>query len=127
MLFDFFYEIFKILNKIKFKKFSFFNISCFLHVFDQFFSFENQFFLISFRILCYFLFNITKTNIEKFPFTYLLNGRWFLKIVDRDSGNLYPIYPLFLCSDFCILNVEVVGGGGHVLLVFYATRNKFWE
>ena len=52
-------------------------------------------------------------NIEKFPFTYWLNGRWFLQIVDihvgnfvnmkltgrwfpqivdRDSGNLYPIY-----------------------------------
>ena len=24
-----------------------------------------------------------------------LNGRWFPHIVDRDSGNLYPIYPLF--------------------------------
>ena len=51
-------------------------------------------------------------NIEKCPFTYWLNGRWFLQIVDmhvgnfnmnltgrwfpqivdRDSGNLYPIY-----------------------------------
>ena len=51
-------------------------------------------------------------NIEKFPFTYWLNGRWFLQIVDihvgnfdmkltgrwfpqivdRDSGNLYTIY-----------------------------------
>ena len=30
-------------------------------------------------------------NIEKCPFTYWLNGRWFLQIVDRDSGNLYPI------------------------------------
>ena len=30
-------------------------------------------------------------NIEKFPFTYWLNGRWFLQIVDRDSGNLYPM------------------------------------
>ena len=38
-------------------------------------------------------------NIEKCPFTYWLNGRWFLQIVDRDSGNLYPIYPLFPCSD----------------------------
>ena len=26
-----------------------------------------------------------------------LNGRWFPQIVDRDSGNLYPIYS---CSDF---------------------------
>ena len=47
-------------------------------------------------------------NIEKCPFTYWLNGRWFLQIVDIgnfnmklsgrwfpnivDSGNLYPIY-----------------------------------
>ena len=51
-------------------------------------------------------------NIEKCLFTYWLNGRWFLQIVDihvgnfdmkltgrwfpqivdRDSGNLYPIY-----------------------------------
>ena len=51
-------------------------------------------------------------NIAKFPFTYWLNGRWFLQIVDihvgnfdmkltgrwfpqivdRDSGNLYTIY-----------------------------------
>ena len=52
------------------------------------------------------------TNIEKLPFTYWLNGRWFPQnvdihvgnfnikltgrwfpqIVDMDSGNLYPIY-----------------------------------
>ena len=31
-----------------------------------------------------------------------LNGRWFPQIVDRDSGNLYPIYAPFPCS----------GGGG---------------
>ena len=28
-------------------------------------------------------------NIEKFPFTYWLNGRWFLKIVDIHVGNFY--------------------------------------
>ena len=33
----------------------------------------------------YDIFNITKNNIEKCPFTYWLNGRWFLQIVDRDS------------------------------------------
>ena len=32
-----------------------------------------------------------------------LNGRWFPQIVDRDSGNLYPIYPPFLIPS---------GGGG---------------
>ena len=25
-------------------------------------------------------------------FNMKLNGRWFPQIVDRDSGNLYPIY-----------------------------------
>ena len=29
-------------------------------------------------------------NIENCPFNYWLNGKWFLQIVDRDSGNLYP-------------------------------------
>ena len=38
--------------------------------------------------------------IEKCPFTYWLNGRWFLQIVERDSWHLYPLYPLFPCSDF---------------------------
>ena len=28
-------------------------------------------------------------NIEKFPFTYWLNGRWFLQIVDVHVGNFY--------------------------------------
>ena len=59
-------------------------------------------------------------KIEKCPFTYWLNGRWFLQIVDRDSGNLYPIYPLFPCSDFFISNVR---GGGNVFLAFYAISN----
>ena len=36
----------------------------------------------------YAIFNIKK-NIEKCPFTYWLNGRWFLQIVERDSCNLY--------------------------------------
>ena len=39
----------------------------------------------------YAIFNIKKNNIEKCPFTYWLNGRWFLQIVDGDSYNLYPI------------------------------------
>ena len=33
-----------------------------------------------------------KNNIENCPFTYWLNGRWFLQIVDGDSGNLYIQY-----------------------------------
>ena len=27
---------------------------------------------------------LNKKNIEKSPFTYWLNGRWFLQIVDKD-------------------------------------------
>ena len=51
----------------------------------MFFFLENQFFFIS-RFM---LFATLQKNIEKFPFTYWLNGRWFLQIVDldRDSGN----------------------------------------
>ena len=78
----------------------------------------------------YAIFNIKKNNIEKSPFTYWLNGRWFLQIVDRDSWNLYPLYPLFPCSDF----VSQMWGGGercNVFLTFYAisniSRKKFWE
>ena len=63
-------------------------------------------------------------NIEKCPFTYWLNGRWFLQIVDRASGNLYPIYPLFPCSDFFYLKCEGgLGGGG--FLAFHAIFNIY--
>ena len=75
---------------------------------DLFIFLEKQFFLIS----LFMLFSTLKKYIEKCPFTYWLNGRWFLQIVDihvanfnmkltgrwfpqivdRDSGNLYPIY-----------------------------------
>ena len=78
----------------------------------------------------YAIFNIKtlKKNIEKCPFTYWLNGRWFLQIVERDSWNLYPLYPLCPCSDF----VSQMGGGGcNVFLTFYAisniSRKKIWE
>ena len=69
---------------------------------------EKQFFLIS----LFMLFSTLKKYIEKCPFTYWLNGRWFLQIVERDSWHLCPLYPLFPCSDFGISNVGVVGGGG---------------
>ena len=59
-----------------------------------------------------------------------LNGRWFPQIVDRDSGNLYPIYrvcpnrramrecrhwgaPLFI-SDVAVLNNSREYGNIHV-------------
>ena len=71
-------------------------------------------------ILSYFTFyaivNIKKNTIEKYPFTWWLNGRWFLQIVDRDSGNLYIQYnPLFPCSDFWSQTYQMwgwFGGGG---------------
>ena len=69
------------------------------------------------------LFSTLKKKIEKCPFTYWLNGRWFLQIhvVDMDSWNLYPLYPLFPCSDF----VSQMGGGGgcNVFVTFYAIYN----
>ena len=64
---------------------------------------------------------------------YWLNGRWFLQIpvVDRDSWNLYPLYPLFPCSDFVSQMWGWGGGGCNVFLTFYAisniSRKKIWE
>ena len=76
----------------------FFNISCFL------------------RVSCYFQ---HYKNIEKCPFSYCLNGRWFLQIVDRDSCiYLYPLYPLFPCSDFVSQMWGWLGGGCNVFLTF---------
>ena len=59
----------------------------------------------------------TLKNIEKCPFTYWLNGRWFLQILDRDSWNLCPLYPLFPCSDFVsqMWGWFFFGGGGGVM------------
>ena len=71
-------------------------------------------------------------NIEKCPFTYWLNGRWFLQIVDvhvgnfdmkltgrwfpqivnRDSGNLYPIY--IYITKIVVLVSEPVRGRSRV-------------
>ena len=65
---------------------------------------------------------------EKSPFTYWLNGRWFLQIVNRDSWNLYSLYPLFPCSDF----VSQMWEGGvmffsHFMLFPTFLENKIWE
>ena len=75
----------------------------------------------------YAIFNIKKNNIEKCPFTYWLNGRWFLQVVDGYSWNLYPLYPLFPCSDFVSQMWGGLGGGGgcNVFLTFYAISNIF--
>ena len=45
-----------------------------------------------------------------------LNGRWFPQIVDRDSGNLYPIHILHSL----VLILISVGGGVGVYLVKFA-------
>ena len=58
----------------------------------------------------------TLQNIEKCPFTYWLNRKWFLQIVDRDSWNLYPIFP---CSDFVSQMWEWLGGGGVMFLSYF--------
>ena len=78
----------------------------------------------------YAIFNIKK----KKPFTYWLNGRWFLQIVERDSWNLYPLYPLFPCSDF-VSHLKCgggLGGGGGVMFFSHFMLNqhfleKIWE
>ena len=71
---------------------------------------QNNYF--SFNV--FFVFFLYAGNIEKCPFTYSywLNGRWFLQIVERDSYNLYPLYPLFSCSDFVSQMWGWLGGGG---------------
>ena len=128
MLFEFFMNFLNI-EKIKFKIFSFFQYLKFSSRFMLFptlkkknwctkkirgrvwifllFFLEKQFFLIS----CFMLFSTLK-NIGKCPFTYWLNGRWFLQIVERDSWNLYPLYPLFPCSDFVSQMWGWFGRGG---------------
>ena len=49
-------------------------------------------------------------------FEILKSVYWFLQIVDRDSGNIYPLFP---CSDF-VSQMCVGGGGDNVFLAFYA-------
>ena len=67
-------------------------------------------------------------NIEKCPFTYWLNGRWFLQIVERTVA-IYIHYILY--SLVLILYLKYGGGGCNVFLTFYAisniSRNKIWE
>ena len=51
-----------------------------------------------------------------------IDGRWFLQIpvVDRDSWNLYPLFP---CSDFVSQMWGWFGGGGGVCNVFLQIGN----
>ena len=79
------------------------------------------------------LFSTLKKFIEKCPFTYWLNGRWFLQIVERDSWHLYPLYPLFPCSDFVSQMWGWFGGGGgvmffsHLILFLIFLEKYIWE
>ena len=88
---------------------------------------EKQFFS---HFTFYAIFNIKKKNIEKCPFTYWLNGRWFLQIVDRDSWNLhvYPLYPLLVpCSDFESQMWGWFGGGGVMFFSHFMLFATFLE
>ena len=84
------------------------------------------------HFMFYAIFNIKK-YIEKCPFTYWLNGMWFLQIVERDSWNLCPLYPLFPCSDFVSQIWGWFGGGGgvkffsHFMLFPTFLEKKIWE
>ena len=94
MLFEFFMNFLNIeKNKIIF--------------FFQYFKFSSRFMLIKKKNWC-------KKNIEKCPFTYWLNERWFLQIVERDSW-IYIHYILY--SLVLILYLKCgggLGGGGGV-------------
>ena len=79
--------------------------------------------------------NRNRPSVRPSRLVYWLNGRLFLQIilvVDRDSWNLYPLYPLFPCSDFVSQMWGWFGGGvGKVFLTFYAisniSRKKIWD
>ena len=90
-----------------------------------FFIFLFKFNVFSSRFMIFLTFK--NNNIEKCPFTYWLNGRWFLQIVDRDSWNLYPLYPLFpllVLILYLKCGGDLGGGGGcNVFLIFYAIYN----
>ena len=91
----------------------------------NFFFLEKLFFLISRFMLFSTLKKILKPprlSVRPSRLIYWLNGRWFLQIVARDSWNLYPLYPLFPCSDFVS---QMWGGGCNVFLTFYAISNIY--
>ena len=96
--------------------------------------FSSRFVLFSKFISRFMLFSTLKKYIENCPFTYWLNGRWLLQIVERDSWNLYPLYPLFPCSDFVSQMWGWFGGGGgkcnvfsHFMLFPTFIEKKIWE
>ena len=100
---------------------------------------EKQFFLISRFMLFSTLKNIeippVCPSVRPSRLVYWLNGRWFLQIpvVDRDSWNLYSLYPLFPCSDFVSQMWGWFGGGGgvmffsHFMLFPTFLEQQIWE
>ena len=102
-----------------------------------------NFFFFRKTILSYFtfyaIFNIKKNRNPPPPpsvrpsrpsrLVYWLNGRWFLQIpvVDRDSWNLYPLYPLFPCSDFVSQLWGWFGGGGVMFFSHFMLFPTFLE
>ena len=50
----------------------------------------------------------------------LIYGIWFPQIVDRGSGNLYTLYPPFLCS-----NLLSQGWGGVILFLLKTILSHF--
>ena len=64
-------------------------------------------------------------NIEKCPFTYWLNGRWFLQIVDRAVGIYIQYNSLFPCSDFFKCGGGL--GGGVIFFLHFMLFPTFLE
>ena len=91
-----------------------------------------EFFLQFFLISRFMLFSTFKkmeppvcTSVRPSRLVYWLNGRWFLQIpvVDKDSWNLYPLYPLFPCSDF----VSEMWGWFGFYAISNISRKQIWE
>ena len=97
----------------------------------EFFFLEKQLFLIS-RFMLFSTFKKIETPRLSITFSLLVKWEVVSLVVDRDSWNLYPLYPLFPCSDIVSQMWGWFGGGGcNVFLKFYAisniSRNKIWE
>ena len=55
-----------------------------------------------------------------------LNGRWFPQIVDRDSGNLYPIYRYIYTQLWCLLLNQLAGDLGCRVALFLILMGFLW-